>query len=189
LRRHGLDHQGVLMSIGRIRARAALVGLGVLASLALLAAPSWAAKGGNGGNAKLCGPGGYPGALLAQDGSAFKNAGKCTSYAAKGGQIAGVNAVPGPVIEGESIPFLLANYSGFGLKPGSSVFLGFSYQLEGTIGFSETVAGNGTFSLENVSVLCLDPELGHALLSALVIEGETAAGAAFIREFSTPPFC
>ena len=54
--------------------------------MALMAAPSWAAKGGNSANAALCEPGGYAGVLLAQDGSAFKNAGKCTSYAAKGGQ-------------------------------------------------------------------------------------------------------
>jgi hypothetical protein len=42
------------MSIGRIGTGMAVVGLGVLASLALIAAPSWAAKGGNSANSKLC---------------------------------------------------------------------------------------------------------------------------------------
>src|SRR5262249_9862232 len=100
------------MPIGRIGTRAVVVGLGVLTSLALMAAPSWAAKGGNDGNAKLCGPGGYPGALLAQDGSVFKNAGKCSSYAAKGGQIVGVNAAAGAMIENSSPPAFEASYSG-----------------------------------------------------------------------------
>ena len=64
------------MSIRRIGTRTVVAGLGVFASLALMAAPSWAAEGGNSANAKLCQPGGYPGALLAQDGSAFKNVGE-----------------------------------------------------------------------------------------------------------------
>jgi len=46
------------MSIGRIGTRAVVVGLGVLASLTLSAAPSWAAKGGNSAHSKLCEPGG-----------------------------------------------------------------------------------------------------------------------------------
>jgi hypothetical protein len=73
---------GFFMSMARIGTRASVVGLGVLASLAFTAAPSWAERG-NSANAKLCHE--YPGALPAQDGSAFKNAGQCTSYGSEDG--------------------------------------------------------------------------------------------------------
>jgi len=46
------------MSLRRIGTRGVVVGLGVLMSLALTAAPSWAAKGGNSANAALCEPAG-----------------------------------------------------------------------------------------------------------------------------------
>jgi hypothetical protein len=68
--------------------------------LALMAAPSWAAKGGQSANAKLCEPGGYPGVLFNQQGEAFRNAGARTTYAAKGGQIAGFNVVTEPPVGG-----------------------------------------------------------------------------------------
>ncbi len=99
------------MSIRRIGVRSTAVGLGVLASMALMAAPSWAAKGGNSANAALCEAGGYAGVLLAQDGSAFKNEGKCTSYAAKGGQLVGLDVVAGAASGG----FFPVTCSGFGV--------------------------------------------------------------------------
>jgi hypothetical protein len=172
----------VLMSIGRIGSRAIVVGLGVLA---VVAAPSWAAKGENEANAALCEPGGYPGVLLAQDGSAFKNAGKCTSYAAKGGQIAGVDAVSQPASEGE----FKTTYSGFGLRPGSTVFLGARYQPSGISKgevLEEGVGSNGTF-VEKESNLCHEPSLGN--VGSVVVEAETAAGHVFIREFPIPSGC
>ena len=75
------------MSLRRIGSRAVVVGLGVLTSLALMAAPSGAANEGNSANAKLCQPGGYPGVLFNQQGEVFKNARACTKYAAKGGRL------------------------------------------------------------------------------------------------------
>jgi hypothetical protein len=68
---------------------------------------------GNSSDAELCEEGDNPRVLLAQDGSAFKNAGQCTSHGAQGGQIAGVNIVAGPVSGG----IFTATYCGFGLKP------------------------------------------------------------------------
>jgi hypothetical protein len=101
------------MSIGTIGVRVAVVGLSVLAPTALVAAPTWAAKGGDSANAKLCESGGYPGVLLAQDASTFKDAGKCTSYAAKDGQLVGIDAVAEPPAEGS----FEETCTGFGLKP------------------------------------------------------------------------
>ncbi len=113
------------MSIRRIGVRSTAVGLGVLASMALMAAPSWAAKGGNSANAALCER--EAGVLVAQDASTFKNAGACTSYAAKGGVLAKL-AVQKHLESncfGDSSygPCLRLEVSGFGLKPESAVLL------------------------------------------------------------------
>jgi hypothetical protein len=147
-----------------------------------MAAPSWAAKG-NSANAKLCEAGGYPGALLAQDGSAFKNEGKCTSYAAKGGQIAGVNGVS----LGATGGVWTATFSGFGLKPGSTTFAGYRYEASfiSNGGFAE-VNSEGTFT-ESISEGCEKP-FGTAT-GPMVIEATTAAGTVFIREFARPSGC
>jgi hypothetical protein len=173
------------MSTRRIGPLAAVVGLGVLASLAFTATPSWAAKAGNSANAALCEPGGYPGVLLAQDGSAFKNAGQCTSYGAHGGKIAGVNMVAGLVSGG----MFTATYSGFGLKPNSPVFLGVRYQPSGFSSGTllvEEVGGNGTFSAEE-SLACERAALGK--VGSMVVAAETAAGAVFVRAFPPPSGC
>jgi hypothetical protein len=74
------------MSLGRISVRAPIVGVGILASMALAPSPSWAAKEKEDG---LCARGAYPGALFAQDGSAFKSTRACAKYVAKGGQLGG----------------------------------------------------------------------------------------------------
>jgi hypothetical protein len=100
------------MSLGRIATRAAVVGLGVLASIVFMAAPSWAAKGGNSTNAKLCET--ESAALVAQNGNHFKNAGACTSYAAKGGQLAKLAV---HVQFQSSCACVTGSASGFGLKP------------------------------------------------------------------------
>jgi hypothetical protein len=169
------------MSQGRVGARAALVAVGVLASVALMAAPSWA-KGGNSTASKLCEPAGYPGVLLNQQAEAFKNEGACTSYASKGGQLAGVNAVGGPASPGE----FEVTSSGFGLKPGSTVFFGARYQPSGTSkGRSLTVAGDGTFS-NGVTEPC---EANGSKVGSLVVQGDTAAGTGFVREFAPPSGC
>ena len=104
------------MSVGRIGARVAAVGLGGLASIALIAAPSWAAHG-TGANAKLCGT--YPGALFARDGSTFKNRGACAKYARKGGQLVGIDAVAEPAVAGS----FAETCTGFGLEPSTTTLI------------------------------------------------------------------
>jgi hypothetical protein len=176
------------MSIARIGTRAAVVGLGVLASLALTTAPSWAAKGGNSGNAALCKPGGYPGALLNGHGEAFKNAGQCTKAGAHG-ELVGVDAVAEPAVGGQ----FAATYSGFGIKPGSEVFRGARYQPSGeSLGppGAPEVGANGQF-LESTQIPCEATFLGQFLgkVSSVDIEAETAAGTVFVREFPPPTGC
>jgi hypothetical protein len=132
------------MSIGRIGTRAVVVGLGVLASLALTAAPSWAANEGNSANAKLCQPGGYPGVLFNQQGQGFKNAGACTKYAAKGGLIAGADVVTEPAVGGT----FNETCSGFGLAP--SIYETVCFAVYGNGAFEtsgEKNAANGTASV------------------------------------------
>jgi hypothetical protein len=170
---------GLFMSIARFGTRASVVGLSVLASLAFTAAPSWAG-GGNSANAALCEEGGYPGALLAQDGSAFKNAGQCTSYGAQGGQIAGLNIVAGPV----SVPIgeFIATYSGFGLKPNSPVFIGERFPSGVLVGYvlPEVVGSNGEFS---------ESRAANCGIVALVVGATTAAGSEVLREFPPSSGC
>jgi hypothetical protein len=168
------------MSIARISTRAAVVGLGVLASLAFTAAPSWAG-GGNSANAALCEEGGYSGVLLAQNASAFKNAGECTSYGAQGGQIAGVNAVVEPQQRGS---IFAVTYSGFGLKPNSTAVLGVRYgsgPFEAA--FRPPVGETGEFSFK-VVFGCAGV---NGRVAAVGLEATTKAGSRFLREFPPPP--
>jgi hypothetical protein len=115
----------------------------VLASLALMAAPSWAAKGGNSANAALCEPGGYPGVLFNQQGEAFTNEGACTKYAAKGGQIAGVDVVAEPAAGGS----FKETCSGFGLDPSKMTICGALYDGFSSDNIREHNAANGTASI------------------------------------------
>jgi hypothetical protein len=68
------------MSVRRIGARAALVAAGVLASVALMAAPSWAIKEGNSSQSHLCAKGGW--ATAAPAGGPFASQDACVSYTA-----------------------------------------------------------------------------------------------------------
>jgi hypothetical protein len=132
--------------------RAVVVGLGVLASLALMAAPSSAAKGGNSANAKLCET--ESAALVAQDGSHFKNAGACTSYAAKGGVLAKleVRLAHEAHCAGFSLPCISLAMTGFGLKPGSEAEASMSGNGE-SAGITRLVDAHG-------AVNALVPEVG-----------------------------
>jgi hypothetical protein len=148
-----------------------------------MAAPAWAAKG-NSANAKLCEPGGYPGALLAQDGSAFKTEGACTSYAAKGGQIAGVNATSGAVASG----VFPASWSGFGLKPETEVFACLRYSSGTTLCVTHPelpkVAADGTFSASiGAEAPC---EFAGSKVVNLFVQATTASGTFFERDFPVP---
>jgi hypothetical protein len=159
----------------------------VLASLALMAAPSWAAKGGNSANAKLCEAGGYPGVLLNGHGESFKNEGQCTKAGAKG-ELAGVNAVAGPAVGfgGGTFRFFPASYSGFGLKPGTRACPGAIYGRVRTC-FPEVVNSDGTFSFSATLPCELEPESGK--VGSVVVDGTTAAGTLFARKFPPPSGC
>jgi hypothetical protein len=176
------------MSIARIGTRAAVVGLGVLASLAFTTAPSWAAKGGNSANAALCEEGGYPGALLGGNGSAFKNAGQCTKAGAHG-ELAGVNAVAGPAVGGA----FHEACSGFGLEPGSSAACGAHYAENGpredNSGEETPVQANGTWGLA-VGLPCHITFFGGTVsVTFLFVEATTANGTSFKRTFPPPSGC
>jgi hypothetical protein len=160
--------------------RAVVVGLGVLA---LMAAPSWAAKGGNSANAALCAPGGYAGALLAQDGSAFTNEGKCTSYAAKGGQLVGVNAVGEPPVGGSFNEVC----SGFGLAGPNALcgaqYIGTNTTIVKLVGGPVEASGTWSFS---ISFPCVEQGIK---VTGLLVEGNTAEGALVERGFPPPSGC
>jgi hypothetical protein len=149
-----------------------------------MAAPSWAAKGGNSANAKLCQPGGYPGVLLNQLAETFKNEGACTKYAAKGGQIVGVNAVAEPPSGGR----FNATYSGFGLKPGTFASACVSYPTLGSdcIPFPE-VESDGTFSAGPEGEFPCNFEGSKPAF--LLVQAETAVGVLFTRDFPPPSGC
>ena len=164
------------MSLGRIGARAALVAVGVLASVALMAAPSWAK---NSTNSKLCEAGGYPGVLFAQDGSTFKNEGKCTSYTAKGGQLAGISIVVEPAVGGN----FTVTCSGFGLKPGFPELTCEIHYQEGTENPGSVVAADGTASVSGSFPCRGAGNLGK--VTGVEIIATTAAGARI--ETSAPP--
>ena len=139
---------------------------------------------GNGTSAKLCEPGGYPGALFNQQAEAFKNAGACTKYAAKGGQLAGVNSFPEPP-SGSSFN---ATYSGFGLKPGTLASACVSYPGVGSdcMPFPE-VEADGTFAAGPEGEFPCNIEGPKPAF--LFVQAETAAGVLFTREFPPPSGC
>jgi hypothetical protein len=170
------------MSTRRIGIRAAVVGLGVLASLALMAAPSWAAKGGNSANAALCEPGGYPGALLNGHAEAFKNEGQCTKAGAHG-ELAGVNVVTGPVVVGK----FTETCSGFGLKPASRFSCAASYGNNNRV-TAFTVAADGTAS-GSIEQPCSFGRPTPKPVPALVVDATTAEGTLFGRTFLAPSGC
>jgi hypothetical protein len=165
------------MSIGRIGTRAALVAVGVLASVVFMAAPSWAAKG-NSANAKLCEAGGYPGVLFNQQGETFKNEGACTKYAAKGGQLIGLDAVAEPAVLGVSLVIC----SGFGLEPGSPLFTCSIKREAGASNPSATVGPDGTVSI-TVGVACT-VEVGGKVTG---IEPVAAVPGAQLKALFPPP--
>jgi hypothetical protein len=134
------------MSIGSINARAAVVGLSVLASMALTAAPSWAAKE----QAELCHS--YPGTLFTREGSALKNTRACVEYVGKGGQLVGIDAVAEPPVEGS----FKETCTGFGLRP-STAALGFSLECGAEY--------NRDFSLVTIGEVAAD---GTALVSTIM---------------------
>jgi hypothetical protein len=148
-----------------------------------MAAPSWAAKGGNSANAKLCEAGGYPGVLFNQNGEAFKNEGQCTKAGAKG-ELVGVEAVAGPVVAGK----FTETCSGFGLKPGSKGFeCGAKYGASNFVS-AFSVAADGTASASSERP-CSFGKPTPEPISALFVHATTAEGTVFERTFPAPGDC
>jgi hypothetical protein len=176
--------------MGRIGVRAAVVGVGVFASLAIMAAPSWAANRADSEKA-LCKPGGYPGVLLEQDASAFTNRGKCNSYVAKDGQLVGLNTALEPPV-GDSFN---ETCSGFGLKPDSMARCGARYV--GSQGIVEVFGGtpvreDGTWSIASDDTPCEQPPRPRGQgtkITSLVVQATTAEGTLFERQFPPPSGC
>jgi hypothetical protein len=98
---------------------AALLAMLVVGGVMLfgMGTPADAATGGNSANAAKCEEGGYLDYTDAQ-GNAFKNAGQCTSYAARGGQL-----VPVPTGPDISIDQAAGTISGTGFTPNSTIAL------------------------------------------------------------------
>jgi hypothetical protein len=170
------------MSLGRISARGAVVGFGILASMALAASPSWAAREKENG---LCARGAYPGALFAQDGSAFKSARACAKYVAKGGQLGGVDAVAEPPVSGS----FNETCTGFGLAPSTTVTreyrCGATYSNGDFTGQYGPVAADGTWSVStNPPCMLAGGTVVSLQVVALDLEGSTIE-----REFPPPSGC
>jgi hypothetical protein len=157
----------------------------MLASLALMAAPSSAARGRQHANAaKLCRKGGFAGVLLAQDGSAFKNGGKCRRYAAQGGQLVGLDATTEPAGSG----FINETCTGFGLKP-NPFFSSFDscsavYRSNTVVVQLGTVAADGTMFISGVISCRSGDEVAY-----LVVQAQTAEGTLVRRTFPAPSGC
>lgn len=170
------------MSLGRIGTRAVLAALGIFASMALTAGPSWAAKN----EESLCARGAYPGVLFAEDGSAFKNRGACAKYVAKGGELGGVDAVAEPPVEGS----FEESCSGFGLQPSTPTVTreyqcGAVYANGGFTGQFEPVAEDGTWSA-STNAPCT---LGGASVVSLRVLVHSVDGTTVEREFPPPSGC
>jgi hypothetical protein len=170
------------MSVGTIGTRAAVVGLGVLVSVALMAAPSWAAKEKETG---LCARGAYPGTLFAQDGSAFKSTRACAKYVAKGGQLGGLDAVAGPPVSGS----FKETCTGFGLAPSTTVTqayrCGATYSNGDFTGQYGPVGADGTWSVSTNPPCTL---LGAKVVSLQVLVSDLE-GSTVEREFPPPSGC
>ncbi len=173
------------MATGRIIARAAIVGIGVLASVALTASPSWAVHESS-KNARLCRQGGYPGALFAQDGSAFVNRKACVRYVHKGGQLGGVDAVAGPPVEGS----FTETCTGFGLQPSTATLTlesrcGATYSNGDGTGQYGPQEANGTWAV-STNTPCT---LGGGQVVSLLVLASDLEGSLVEREFPPPSGC
>jgi hypothetical protein len=173
------------MSIGRIGARAAVISVGILTSTALAASPGWAALASK-ENSKLCKPGAYPGALFAQDGSAFRNAKACVRYARKGGRLGGVDAVAEPPVEGS----FNETCTGFGLEPSTATLTlearcGATYSNGDSTGQYGPEEANGTWAVStNIPCTLSGGQVVSLLVLASDFEGSTVE-----REFPPPSGC
>jgi hypothetical protein len=167
------------MSIGRIAARVAVVGFGTLAWLALSAGPSWAAKEPS-ENAKLCRE--YPGALFAENGSAFTSTKACAKYVVKDGQLGGVDAVAEPPAGGS----FEETCTGFGLERSTILyhFCGAKYSNGDSTG-QYGLAVDGTWSVSTNPPCTL---VGGKVVSLQVLVADVE-GSSVELEFPPPSGC
>jgi hypothetical protein len=125
--------------------RARLWLLGALVIALVLVAPTVAsAGGGNSDGAKACQQGGWQ-TLHRSDGSSFKNAGDCTSYAAQGGAFAAQTSL---TVSGvfDGVDSWAITITGSGLYPGSEVTI-YVCNNDYDCGWPPgTVASDGSFS-------------------------------------------
>lgn len=135
--------------MGRI---VSLVTVSLVIVVGLLAVPVAAAPGGNSANAAKCHQGGYLDYTDA-NGNPFKNAGQCTSYAARGGQL-----VPVPTAD-IFLDQASGTISGTGFTPNSPITLTRAYSPNGEAFydyFGDTDA-TGDFSFFSYFNFCWDP--------------------------------
>lgn len=143
-----------------VRRRLAFGLVGSLAAASLLLAVGAAgAAGSNADAAHACLAGGYA-TLTRADGSSFRNAGECTSYAARGGDIPGIGPACAFATNSGCVVFdavVLGNIVG---PPVYSIASARTYTISGTWIFSPTcqngisgcdystiaISGNGTYS-------------------------------------------
>ena len=127
----------------------------VAVPLVLLLATSAFAGGGNSDNAKRCQQGGYT-SLMQSDGTHFRNAGDCVSYAAQGGTLV---AVPTVGFVASLCPLqvpgnLCVRVDGFGLEPLSVI----SFDLTQTSPLIGTVHGTAVLTLATTGGLTTFPD-------------------------------
>jgi hypothetical protein len=135
-------------------------------------------------NAKLCAPGGYPGALITQDGSVFANAGQCTSYTAKGAQLVGVNASAQPIGSILNFQYFRETCTGFGLKP-VGAGCGVAFAGGPAVVFPPLPpATDDTISISGVYSCSSSNEVVY-----LFVQADTAQGTPFERRFPAPSGC
>jgi hypothetical protein len=140
----------MLMSAGRLVTRAALVAVGVLVSVVLMAAPSWAAKPGNSVNAKLCQKGKWK-ELVNGERHVFQSEEECVAFGAKGGTPQpgkpNVTVSPGAFVEVNPFGENVYQFESYGTFTEASQGKTETFTLK-----NEGAATTGTLVLENLSI-------------------------------------
>ena len=134
----------------RLSLRMAAIALALLSTLAL-AAPALANRGGNAAASAACEDGGYADWTDAE-GNAFRNAGACVSYAARGGQLMPVEINPFTVsYRASGANGFVATVAGTGLQPDTSADLMITWGGEPQF-FGSVVGPSGAVTFDVASV-------------------------------------
>lgn len=137
-------------------------------------------QGGNSAAAHSCQQGGYA-SLFAQDGSTFANAGECTSYAAKGGELAGLSLTADRASNGR----FSFTFSGFGLEPGTLAYVCTDYAGFGAYCYWAPAGSGGTVAYGG-SLPCT---AGQHPAQYNYLVATTAAGATLYEQLPLAPGC